>query len=260
LQTKGITVDGKTVAVLKPPTFSDGMDAAAQQTALKSIPMRLPLDEFVRNSVVAPCALSVGDLTETESGIRIRTLDIWFVAHADLKTLRDNRQLLDEFLHEADGETRRLSAEELGRRGIEVPPEAVERTTYAHAVSTLLDRVRLSVTTHTVYSQSDDSSVLAGEVDQQFVGDAELPNQWQPIEISAQGKVIGSAEPYSASAFYWKATQLAEPAGAILVEYHSAFEQPSGWFGGRDLLRSKVPMAVQNGVRTLRRKLKKAMQ
>jgi hypothetical protein len=49
-------------------------------------------------------------------------------------------------------------------------------------------------------------------------------------------------------------------AGAMLIEYHSVFEQPSGWFGGRDRLRSKLPLAVQDEVRTFRRKLKKAME
>jgi hypothetical protein len=123
-----------------------------------------------------------------------------------------------------------------------------------------LDRVRLSVTTQTVHSHNNQSVVLAGEIDQRFAADGAFPNQWRPIEITAQKAKAGPPESYRLSASYWKATQLTRPAGAILVEYHSAFEQPVGWFGGRDLLRSKMPMAVQNEVRTFRRKLQKAAE
>ena len=123
-----------------------------------------------------------------------------------------------------------------------------------------MDRVRLSVTTHTVHSHNDQSTVFAGEIDQRFAADAAFPNQWRAVEITPQGGKVGPPEPYQLSASYWKATQLSQPARAILIEYHSVFEQPVGWFGGRDLLRSKMPMAVQNEVRTFRRKLKKATE
>ena len=52
-------------------------------------------------------------------------------------------------------------------------------------------------------------------------------------------------------------TPLAEPAGAILVECHGVFEEPQGWFQGAPLLRSKLPMLVQEQVRGFRGKLVK---
>ena len=43
--------------------------------------------------------------------------------------------------------------------------------------------------------------------------------------------------------------------GAVLVEYHLVFEEPQGWFGGSNLLRSKLPLVCQDGVRKFRRRM-----
>jgi hypothetical protein len=260
LVTAGVCVDGKTLAVLSRPTLPDGATAAEQQTALKSIPLRTPLSEFTRDSVVAPFAMVVGQPADAEAGVRLRTLDVWFVVHADLSVIKKDPQLLESFLRKAEGDAHAMSDEELAAREIQIPPAVADRTHYAHAASTLLDRVRLSVSTRTVYSQSEESTVLAGEIDQRFADDSEFPNEWRPVEITSRGSVVGEPAPYRISASYWKATQLDQPEGAILFEHHAVFEQPLGWFGGRDLLRSKLPMAVQTEVRSFRRKLKKATQ
>lgn len=260
LRSEGIVVEGKTLATLPAPTVPDGLDAAGQQAALKSIPMRVSPGDFTRKSVVAPYAMSIGDLAETEAGIRIRTLDVWFIVYGDLEVIRTNRRWLDELLRQAEGDVHVLSADELQKRGVSIPAELAHRASYTHAASTLLQRVRVEVTTHAVYSQSGESTLLAGTVDPRFGDDKEFPNKWRPVEISGGRKKLGPAEVYSVSAGYWKATQLHSPPGAILIEYHSVVEQPSGWFGGRDLLRSKMPLAVQSEIRTFRRKVKKAMQ
>ena len=54
---------------------------------------------------------------------------------------------------------------------------------------------------------------------------------------------------------YMKASRLAQPSGAVLVEYHLVFEEPQGWFGGSNLLRSKLPLVCQDGVRKFRRRM-----
>ena len=66
----GVSVGGKSLAILPKPTMPDGASAADEQAALKSIPMRVPLDQFTRDSLVAPFAMVIGPLTETESGVR----------------------------------------------------------------------------------------------------------------------------------------------------------------------------------------------
>jgi len=55
-----------------------------------------------------------------------------------------------------------------------------------------------------------------------------------------------------------KITRLAEPAGALFVEQHIVFAEPTGWFGGANLLRSKLPPVVQYAIRTTRQEWAKA--
>jgi len=54
------------------------------------------------------------------------------------------------------------------------------------------------------------------------------------------------------------ACTMAEPAGALFVEQHIVFAEPTGWFGGAKLLRSKLPPVVQYAVRTTRQEWAKA--
>jgi hypothetical protein len=67
----------------------------------------------------------------------------------------------------------------------------------------------------------------------------------------------GPWKPFSGSGQYLKVTRLVEPQGALFVEYHLVFTEPADWFGGANLLRSKLPQAAQVIVRSMRRELLK---
>ena len=80
----------------------------------------------------------------------------------------------------------------------------------------------------------------------------------EAIERDQLGKTkLGPPTPYAGLGGYIKVTGLHEPAGALLVECHAVFDEPQGWFDGKNLLRSKLPLVVQENVRTFRRKLAK---
>ncbi len=66
---------------------------------------------------------------------------------------------------------------------------------------------------------------------------------------------VGQPQPYSGAGFYAKVTRLKEPEGALFVEYHQVFQEPKAWFGGANLLRSKLPLLAQDSVRDFRRKV-----
>ncbi len=51
-------------------------------------------------------------------------------------------------------------------------------------------------------------------------------------------------------------TRLARPEGALFFEMHVVIHEPEAWFGGPNLLRSKMPLVIQENVRNLRRRLK----
>ena len=68
-------------------------------------------------------------------------------------------------------------------------------------------------------------------------------------------KITGEPVPYDGFGGYAKATQLESPEGAILIESHFVFCEPTGWFNGANLLGSKLPITIQNEVRSFRGRL-----
>ncbi|MCS7305572.1 MAG: hypothetical protein NZ602_10755, partial [Thermoguttaceae bacterium] len=49
---------------------------------------------------------------------------------------------------------------------------------------------------------------------------------------------------------------LRQPGGALFIEHHHLFAEPNQWFGGKNFLRSKLPLAIQETVRKLRWQLR----
>jgi hypothetical protein len=193
-----------------------------------------------------------------------RRVDVWFIAYGDLKTLAS-----DDFLNGqlklsgasaegADGSQVRLLADaELTKRGIEVPRQPEDSRIVAADV-TLLDRVRLKTTMRNSKIQTEESILVASILDERFSEDPQFPNTWQAITRDTAGRrQVGEPQTYKGIGFYIKATRLAEPAGALFVEYHAAFAEPKGWFQGANLLRSKLPIVAQDAVRKSRRTLEK---
>ena len=245
----------KGVPPLPAPSLEDGMNAAKQQAAIAALPgLRVKPAEFLRDSQVSPISLIVGREPASKDGLRLRSLNLWFVAYGDLDAIVSGGKTFDLFQRDERQQVP-IPADQLARRGIEPPGPGVS---YTHATFTVLDRVQLQETLRTQWSKTADSVVTAGTIDPRFTGDREYPNSWRPINPGPNNvDQLGPASPYNVQVFYLKATRLVEPAGAILVEYHSQFENPPGWFNGRDLLPSKLPIAVETSVRSFRRRLAK---
>ena len=94
-----------------------------------------------------------------------------------------------------------------------------------------------------------------------LLNDAKDPTVWQSIPRRAKGdKDLGPPTPYRGLAGYLQVTQLEFQPGAILVECHGVLVEPTGWFGGRNLLASKLPIVAQDNMRNFRRKLAEAME
>jgi hypothetical protein len=117
----------------------------------------------------------------------------------------------------------------------------------------------VSATRYALLTRKPASVVLACKVDPRFEKDAEYPNGWRSIERDAAAQLVyGPKQPYSGAGFYVRITKLAKPAGAIFVEYHSAFWEPKGWFDGENLLRAKLPTIANHEVKQFRGKWAKA--
>ena len=172
-------------------------------------------------------------------------MDVWFVAYDDKFV-----GWLASAVKGA-GMGKPLTKEQLGKRGIRFADGTPEA--YRHVEFDFLGKVHLRATVRVVWTRTNQSVLVAAEVDPRFLDDPEFPNQWQPVVREGGTRKLGEAKPWGGAGFYMKITKLAEPAGAVFVEQHIIFAEPTGWFDGANLLRSKLPLVVQNSVRTTRR-------
>ena len=268
LQKPGFELDGTARVTLPAPLVADGLDATAQQAVLaKIVGDRYPVDEFVRPSVVAPFVLKLPKTSGNAAAAR--GVDLWFIVYGDLDDLAKD-DILKEFTtaRGKDATIHVLSPKELKARQIPstngdgvklslAPGQTEER--FAHTVATILDRVELHSTSRCVLSRTEDSVVIATLVDHRFDNDREFPNKYRRLIRSDGGEATtkGQPQPYAGAGGYLKATQLSQPKGAILVEYHSIYSEPNDWFNSANLLQSKLPILLQSRVRELRRDLRK---
>lgn len=261
---KGLTETGLDVgagqrAKFPAPTMPDGLDAAKQTAVVKAvIGTDYSYDEFTRNAIVAPYVMKIRDITPSDPKAPARGVDVWFVAHGDFKKLEDDKYL-DGLTNtgKGGGKGGPLKKDELAKRGIAVKPEDEKREGYGHFEFDFLDKVRLKGVGRAMWSRNGESVVVGAEIDPRFAADKEFPNQWLSITKDGGAVKAGPPNAWSGAAMYLKITKLAEPAGAVFVEQHIVFAEPTGWFDGANLLRSKLPQAVQINVRDTRKEFGK---
>jgi hypothetical protein len=261
LRRQGVGITEKQRQPLPAPVLPDALDARAQRGVLKKLLADdVDLDEFLRESVSAPHLLNIPDQKKGDQAAPARTLDLYFVAHGDLKTLADKDFLGRLFGGERkEGKGKTLTAEELKQRGITIGEEAGKHESYGYLTVNILDRVQVRAVGHSYWSRDGDSIVFAAELDERFARDPEFPNQWRSLEKADEGQLKeGPPNPYHGAGYYVKITRLKEPAGALFVEAHVVFTEPVKWFDGANLLRSKLPPAATRMERDFRRELSKA--
>ena len=105
--------------------------------------------------------------------------------------------------------------------------------------------------TRGVHAKPSHTLLYAVRLDDRFQKDEKYPNQWREIQNS------GAPKPYSGMGCYVQVSELTEPQGALLVEMHFILHEPPEWFGGPNLLRSKLPIAIRDNVQNFRRKVSK---
>lgn len=265
LTTKGVTLSSGAAVALPKPIIADGMSPEEQKKAVEAAADKYPLDRFLRDAVVSPYVLNIESVEDSAGKRTGQRIDFCFVAYGSLDKIH-SEDLLNELAgvkeEEADSElpatARALEPAELAARKLEpAKTDSLEESFVAIDVP-ILDNVQLSGVGLAVQEIRPESILVALRLEDRFVDDTDFPNQWRPIKRGPDGKpVIGEATPYAGMGGYIKVTKLTEPPDALFVECHIAFEEPYGWFNGKNLLRSKLPLVVQDHVRTFRRKLSK---
>jgi len=251
----GLLVGPNLRAKLPPPSMPDGLDAARQTAVINQIIGNdYSYAEFTRKSVVAPQLLRIRDVQPSDPTAPARGVDVYFVAHGDFAALDDEKfrsRLLE--VGRGEGKGQALTAGQLAKRKITLTAEQQKHESYGFVEFDFLEKVRIRATGRAVWSKNPESLVAAGQIDPRFVGDPDFPDDWRSISRGPGGVKVGPPHPWSGAGFYLKVTKLAQPAGALFCEQHVVFAEPTGWFEGANLLRSKLPPVVQTNVRNMRR-------
>lgn len=248
---EGLAV-GNRVVRLPPPTFIDGQPAEAQRSALRSLAgSDRAVENFLRDSVTAPFILKVDDV-DTE-GATVRTGDLYFALRVDLDTIDPAELFTAEESEPVEAGNMRFEAIVLGAD--DAPDSAPPNVRFIHSTGRLLDRIAVESTAIVSGSRSADSVVVASKTDRRFDDDDRWPNRWRAIEVILRDPVTVDPKPFAGGIGYAKLTRLADAPGTVLAELHFAFAEPTDWFDGAPILRSKFSLISQDQIRRLRREL-----
>lgn len=246
------------------------VDSAKVKEQLDTLARAGGIQRFIRDSVVAPIAIDMDSITNPD-GQRIgHLLDVAFVVHAPIDLIEDSDTLQsllgvskdandneDATDKEEAGEANKVTAEELSKLGITLDAES---ESFGRVRFPLLDRVLITGVIHAeterrIEGTPNDFVTVAWQMDPRF------DNSWSPIERNDLGEeVTGDAKTYRGLGGLITATRIpADIAGsdtdATVVQAKLVVHEPVDWFGGRNQLRSKLPLIIQDRVRDLRRKL-----
>ena len=264
---QGVPVGKAGFVKLPAPSMPDGLDGPSQQEILARIaaPNRR-VSDLTRKSVVSPFVLKLGDTSTSDEKRPFRTIDLWFIAYGRLE-LFSQEAFLQRLVETAESSKKGrlpfvkgiLKPDEMKELNllVEDTPERMQR--FFYSTFGLFDRVLVSATRRVVVTRGPNSVSIAAIIDPRFTRSPDHPNHWQTVtRDGGDAFKFGPPRPYESAGLYAKVTRLADPAGALFIEYHHVFCEPEAWFAGTSLLRSKLPMVVQDGVRKLRRRLAEA--
>ena len=255
LTTAGVQFPNGKSVVLQQPSLSQSTNAESRQAKLEQIAGGIGWQRFSRNSNVAPIEIDMAYVKD-DAGNRIGHLVyVAFVVHTPIERLRDRDLMQATFgspkeQPDADEyQAEKLTKEKLAKWGV---TDADDGTSYSSIGLPLLDRVLVQGVIQTQQTGNKDQVAVSWILDPRFSSDASSPpaNRWSQV----------STEPtewhaYEGAGGYMHVTRLSDPPGSCFIETRNVIHEPTEWFHGSNLLRSKLPLMIQESVRKFRRQL-----
>lgn len=244
---EGIEAGGQTIR-LPSPTFTDAQTAEAQREALREVAgSDRAVEGMLRPSITAPHLLRLND--EKVDGATIRSGSLYFALPVDLDEVDPSRLFGQQESGPVEAGNMKFEA-----RVLDDEQEGGARL--VHSTGKLLDRIGVESTSRVQASRSEKSLIVASMTDRRFDDDEQRgPNRWWTIERRGTSESTSPAEPYAGGTGYAKLTRLQDDPGSAIVEVHFAFVEPTPWFNGAPILRSKFSLIAQDQIRRLRREL-----
>ena len=146
-----------------------------------------------------------------------------------------------------------LATDELRAAGID---SVANNESYSLLEMNVLRRVMLRGVARQQTFATDQSLLVAWEMDPRFTTDAAGEKTWAPITLEDSGERIeGARQAYRGAGGYAYVCALNELEEACLVELHMILHEPADWFRGSHYLRSKIPIVMQENARRFRRRV-----
>lgn len=253
----GIAIpDGPTVK-LPPPLFKPGQVPKDPGELIEKAAGRVPVELFLKRSVTAPFSLNISSIDKADEKRCGQLISLAFVTYGKLEAVIETdflKQLLSG-KDKAGNPPSALAPAELKARGIRLLEGKGVQEQFGTVSLALLEKVQIEGVTQTIRTTPPRCVVYATRLDDRFKDDKDHPNRWRPILRATDEDRLGMPHPYTGLAGYVIVTELAEPKEALLFEMQFLLHEPPDWFGGYNLLRSKLPIAIQDNVRSFRRKV-----
>ena len=259
---RGVRIGDESVPLHAPkasPELSEEKLSLAQQSLAGSRGWQ----SFIRDSVVAPVHIELEYITDQEGrriGIRSHFA---FVVHTDVARLRDDRSMRELFEGAAEASNKEGFRSEAidPHQLVDLGIEADDNASFGWLETILLNKVMVSGVLRSERFDNGDYDAIAWKLDERFTG-REPPhpryrNQWRELRRDELGrKILGPAVPYAGAAGYLFVSPVEGVDGTSLIEAEIVLHEPQGWFSGSNLLRSKLPLMIQESARKLRRALR----
>jgi len=236
------------------------LDEASTADTLATLAGKVGWQRLAAESQMAPVRVTV---TPVEvAGQRIgHQVQAAFVIRTRLETFQDEALASETLGLQADAAgqmARPLTTDECKQAGLE---KVNANTSFAVLNLTLLNRVDLQGVVRAERRDGESGFDLTWVFDHRF---DRLPGLWASSQrrmANALGETVREdPRPYAGASGVVVVREVrgmvAEPGESLLVvESRLAFAEPTEWFGGSNLLRAKIPLLTQEGVRALRRRL-----
>ncbi len=171
---------------------------------------------------------------------------------SDPQGTNDSRPLLDAELNAAGIDPTRLGGEKGQPEDGKSDRKGGE--SYRLVRGELFSKVRISGVVHGEWTTDQDSILLAMRFDNRFADHPALKGTWERLERDDQGglKVVQRGDWAGGGAYVRLTRCLTEP-DRVICEAELGWVEPKPWFGGANLIGSKLPPVIQSQVREIRR-------
>ena len=256
LTTTGLAIPGGGRFQMPAPAMKSGLTEAQKLAVVDKYANEYPRGVFLRRDSAAPHVWKIDSILGKDDKRRGHRLDLFFVAYGKVENL-EKQDLLGALM----GTNRKdrkgpifLSDKDLSAR--KISPATIQGVEEKFVVLDLelIEKIQLAGVVRSQKTTDDGATVSVMVLDDRFAEDKEFPNRWRAIKEQRGERVgLGPPLPYSGFGGYVKSTPV--KGDMMFFELHFAFAEPHDWFDGRNLLASKLPLALGSNVKTTRLKL-----